>query len=107
MSDSKNKETNTSSQDESKKESDYKDKNENKNISGLTIKKSTPDQVAKISLLILESMGFPKEIAQIALDNITDKENIDEAIEWIQNFELNIDLTNVFEDGDELDVLKK
>jgi hypothetical protein len=103
MSDSKEKEkekeTNTSNQDESKKE--------NENISSLTIKKSTPDQVAKISLLILESMGFPKEIAQVALDNITDKENIDEAIEWIQNFELNIDLTNIFEDGDELIVLKK
>ena len=100
MSDSK-KETNTSNQDESKKE------NENKNISSLTIKKSTPDQLAKISLLILESMGFPKDIAQIALDNITDKENIDEAIEWIQNLELNIDFTDIFEDGDELVVLKK
>jgi hypothetical protein len=98
MSDSKEKEkeTNTSNQDESKKE----------NISGLTIKKSTPDQVAKLSLLILESMGFPKEIAQIALDNITDKENIDEAIEWIQNSELNIDFTDVFENGDELVVHK-
>jgi hypothetical protein len=96
MSDSKEKETNTSNQDESKKE----------NISGLTIKKSTPDQVAKLSLLILESMGFPKEIAQIALDNITDKENIDEAIEWIQNSELNIDFTDIFENGDELVVHK-
>jgi hypothetical protein len=52
-------------------------------------------------------MGSPKEIAQIALDNITDKENIDEAIEWIENYELNIDFTNVFEDGDELVLLKK
>lgn len=102
MSDSKEKEINTSNKDESKKEKE----NEDKNTNGLSIKKSTPDQVAKLSLLILESMGFPKEYAQLALDNITDKEDIDEAIEWMKNSELDIDFNDIFENGDELVVHK-
>lgn len=105
MSDSKEKEINTSNKDESKKENEDKDKD--KNTNGLSIKKSTPDQVAKLSLLILESMGFPKEYAQLALDNITDKEDIDEAIEWMKNSELDIDFNDIFENGDELDILNK
>lgn len=71
-------------------------KNEEKNKPILTIKRSSSEQVAKISLLILESMGIPKELAEVALDNISDKENVDEALEWIKNFKMNIDFdTNI------------
>jgi len=50
-------------------------------------------------------MGFPKELCQLALENISDKENIDEALDWIQKCKMDFDFNINFSYDDEEEII--
>ena len=49
----------------------------------LTIRIPTDEASKKIVIDILTSYGYDKKDAKLAVENITDKNNVDEAVNWL------------------------